>query len=762
MIRREDALAYHREGRPGKLEVVATKPVGSQRDLSLAYSPGVAEPCREIAKDRSTVGLYTTRRNLVAVVTNGTAVLGLGNIGPYAAKPVMEGKAILFKRYADIDVFDLEIDATDPDRFIEVVAALEPTFGAINIEDVRGPECFYIERELSRRMGIPVMHDDQHGTAIITAAALSNAAFLHGKRIEDLKVTCLGAGAAAMGCMSLWSKLGVRRENVTMFDIEGLVREDREGLDPYLKEFARPASDMRKTLAEVLEGADVMLGLSAANLVTPEMLEGMAKNPIIFALANPDPEIPYHAARAARPDAIVGTGRTDFPNQVNNVLGFPYIFRGALDAGATEINDEMKLAASRALADLAREGVPEDVLAAYGGGALRFGHDYIIPKPVDGRALGWVASAVAEAAIRTGVATVELDLPRYREELDRKLNPTRRVMQTITNIARTGPRRVVFPEGEEENILRAAEIVSQDGLALPVLIGRSDVIRQRAEGLGLGLEGVEIIDRASLPKLDAYTDRYFRMRCRKGVTHADARRALERSRTSYGMMMLHAGDADGVVSGLTSPYASTIRPALQLIGVRKNVHRAAGAYLVITKSGVKFLADTTINIDPDPETLASTAFLCADLARALGIEPRIAMLSFSNFGDAPHPHSKKVSDAVRIVKNRWPDLMIDGEMQADVALTEAMRAEYPFCTLKGEANILVFPNLESGNIGYKLLAAMSGAEVIGPIVLGMRRAVNVLQQGASVNTIVHMAAITVARAMRLELDGLESLEEDLV
>jgi len=757
MIRKEDALAYHRDGRPGKLEVVPTKPVGSQRDLSLAYSPGVAEPCREIAKDRDKVDVYTTRRNLVGVITNGTAVLGLGDIGPYAAKPVMEGKAVLFKKYADIDVFDLEVDEKDPARFIEIVAALEPTFGGINLEDVKGPECFTIERELKKRMRIPVMHDDQHGTAIITSAALLNAAEIQGKAIPDLKVACLGAGAAALGCLWIWVKLGVRHENIVMVDVEGVVKRDRVGLDEWRMEFAVSPDDPRATISDALRGADVMLGLSAANLVTPEMLSSMAPKPIVFALANPDPEIPYELARATRPDAIVGTGRSDHPNQVNNVLGFPYIFRGALDVRATEINDEMKLSAARALAELAREGVPDDVLAAYGGVALKFGPDYIIPKPVDGRVLRWVAGAVAEAAMRTGAAREPIDILKYKEDLDKRLSPARRVMYTITSVAKKNPRRIVFPEGEAEGILRAADIVAQEGIAVPVLLGRVDAMQKTARELGIDLSGVELLERYELPKTKEYSDLFFELRARHGVTEVYARRQMERSRTHYGMMMVAAGDADGLVSGLTAPYAETIRPALQIIGTRKDVHRAAGAYMVITKTGVKFLADTTINIDPDAETLANTAYLVADAARTLQIEPRIAMLSFSNFGDAPHPNSKKVADAVKIVRKRWPDLMIDGEMQADVALSEIARAPYPFSTLKGEANILVFPNLESGNIAYKLLGTLADAEVIGPMVLGLRRAVNVLQQGATVNTIVHMASLTVARAVKLQRDGLEPL-----
>ncbi|MEM9074488.1 MAG: NADP-dependent malic enzyme, partial [Myxococcota bacterium] len=637
MVRKEDALEYHRRGRPGKIEVVPTKPVNTQRDLSLAYSPGVAEPSRAIAADPSEVDTLTIRRNLVAVISNGTAVLGLGDIGPLAAKPVMEGKAVLFKKYADIDVFDIEVDAKDPDRFVEVVAALEPTFGGINLEDIAAPACFEIERRLEERMKIPVFHDDQHGTAIISAAALLNACELIGKDIAELKVACIGAGAAAIGCMRLWRLLGVPRENMTLLGRRGIVHENDEGLDPVRAEFARPASDTRETIADALVDADVMLGLAAGNIVSAEMIAKMAPSPIIFALANPDPEIPYDVARKARPDAIVGTGRSDFPNQVNNVLGFPYIFRGALDVGATHINDAMKLAAVHALARLAKEGVTDDVLAAYGGHTIKFGKDYVIPKPMDARSLSWVAPAVAEAAIESGVATRSLDIEAYRQELQRRLDPTRRVMWHVTSAARRDPRRIVFPEGEEDTILRAADIIENERIAVPVLIGRPAYIRERAQTLGVSLAGVEVIDRSALPKLDEYAEAFWRLRQRKGITQPRARLQIERSRTYYAMMMLKQGDVDGVVSGLTSPYPDTIRPALQVIGVADGVRRACGCYMVVAPDGVKFFADTTINIDPDAETLAETAALVADMVQEMGIQPRVAMLSFSNFGDAHHP-----------------------------------------------------------------------------------------------------------------------------
>ncbi|HJL17450.1 MAG TPA: NADP-dependent malic enzyme [Sandaracinaceae bacterium LLY-WYZ-13_1] len=747
MVRENDALEYHRRGRRGKIEVVPTKPVETQRDLSLAYSPGVAEPARAIHEDARAVDRYTARRNLVAVVSNGTAVLGLGDVGPLAAKPVMEGKAVLFKKYADIDVFDIEVKAHDPDQFVEVVAALEPTFGGINLEDIAAPACFHVEEALERRLDIPVFHDDQHGTAIISAAALLNAAELQEKELADLRVTCVGAGAAAIGSMRLWTTLGVRHEHITLYDLDGVIREDRPGLDAYRAAFARPTDDPRRSLSDVIEGADVLIGLSAGGIVTQEMVRRMADRPIIFALANPDPEIRYEDAVAARPDAIVGTGRSDYPNQVNNVLGFPYLFRGALDVAASHIDEAMKLAAARALARLAREGVTDDVLAAYGGEPLKFGPEYIIPKPVDARSLYWVAPAVAEAAMDGGVARERVDLEAYRLELARKLSPTREVMWHVTNVARRSPRRIVFPEGEVDAILRAAEIVKSEGIAEPVLLGRPAVMRETAASLGLDLDGVELVDSEYHPELERYADELFRLRCRRGMTRVGARCRLK-SRIYQALMMVHCDDAEGVVSGWDAPYPDTIRPVLQIIGVREGVRRASGCYLVITKNDVKLLADTTINIEPDAETLAETAILTAGLARHLGIRPRIALLSFSNFGDAPHPSSERVARAVEIVREREPDLMIDGEMQADVALNEAAREPYPFSSLEGSANVLVFPSLDAGNIAYKLLRAL-GSDVVGPIVMGVRKPVNVLQQGASVSTIVHMTSLTVAHAIRL-------------
>ena len=745
-IRKEDALEYHRRGRPGKLEVVSTKPVSTQRDLSLAYSPGVAEPCREIAEDPSRADDYTIRANLVAVISNGTAVLGLGNIGPLASKPVMEGKAVLFKRFADIDVFDIEVDEQDPEKLVEVVAALEPSFGGINLEDIKAPDCFYVESALRERMNIPVFHDDQHGTAIISAAALLNAAELQGKPLADLQVVCSGAGASAIACMELWTQFGVKREHITLVDSKGVVRTDRPGkVDPFRARFARPETDERHSLADAMRGADVMIGLSRGDLVSADMLATMADRPIIFALANPDPEIPYDLAKRTRPDAIVGTGRSDFPNQVNNVLGFPYIFRGALDARASTINEAMKMAAAKALADLAKEGVPETVTSAYGGESLRFGPEYIIPKPVDERALVWVASAVAEAAVKSGVARAKLDLPEYREELAARLSPTRRIMWQITSAARSSARRVVFPEGEHDKILQAASIALESRVAKPVLIGRREVIEARARTLAVDLTGVEILATEALPKLADYATKYWQLRQRKGVTEPQASSRLRQNPIHYALMMLREGDADGVVAGLSASYPATIRPALQLVGTKPEVRHAAGLYMLTGKDGARFLADTTINIDPDAETLAEIAILSADLVQQLGIVPRIAMLSFSNFGDAPHPSSRKVAAATSIVAEQRPELMIDGEMQADLALMPELRQPYPFSRLQGPANVLIFPDLNSGNIAYKLLSA-TGHEVIGPLVLGVAKPVNVLQPSASVESIVHMTTITVATA----------------
>jgi malate dehydrogenase (oxaloacetate-decarboxylating)(NADP+) len=745
MSTKEDALRYHKEGRPGKIEVVWTKPVASQLDLSLAYSPGVAEPCREIVREPDLVDTYTARRNLVGVISNGTAVLGLGDIGPRAAKPVMEGKGVLFKRFADIDVFDIEIDEKDPHRLIEIVASLEPTFGGINLEDIRAPECFIVERELRRRMSIPVFHDDQHGTAIISAAAFLNACELLGKDITKVAITCIGAGAAATSCMAMWVQLGVPRENITMVDVGGVIHMDRPDLDEFRAAFARPKSDPRRTLREAIRGADVLIGLSAGGLVDEAMLESMNARPIIFALANPDPEISYERAQKARPDAIIATGRSDFPNQVNNVLGFPYIFRGALDVRARGVSEEMKVAAARALAELARQDVPDDVLRAYGRQSLTFGPEYIIPKPFDSRVLHWVAPAVAEAAIQSGMARDRIDIDAYRDALYRKLSPARRVLWNVTAFARSQPKRIVYPEGDHGNIIRAARRVLDAGIAFPVLLGDRAEIEAAAQEAGVSLSGISLIEPRKSEELPKYAARYHELRHRKGLTFHGALRELKNFRTSYAMMMLRQGDVDGVVAGATQDYPATIRPALRIIGVRSDVKYACGMYMVVTKKSVTFLADTTINIDPDAEALAEIAILAAERVQGFGIVPRVAMLSFSNFGDAPHPESRKVAEATKMVKSLRPGLMIDGEMQANVALEPKDRENYPWSTLEGPANVLIFPNLDAGNAAYKLLAAAGGAEVVGPILLGVRQPVSVLQQNATVDAIVHMTAITVSQ-----------------
>jgi malate dehydrogenase (oxaloacetate-decarboxylating)(NADP+) len=748
MIRKNDALDYHRLGRPGKLEVVPTKPLVTQRDLSLAYSPGVAEPCLEIANDPEMAWEYTARGNLVAVVTNGTAVLGLGNIGPLAGKPVMEGKACLFKKFADIDVYDLEIDARDTKAFIEVVAALEPTFGGINLEDLKAPECFEIEAGLRARMSIPVFHDDQHGTAIISGAALMNGAQLAGKKLGDLKVVVSGAGASAIACAEFYVSLGVPLGNITLVDSVGVIYAGRgQGMNPYKARFARE-DDGARTRADAVRGADVFLGLSKAGLCTPEMVKTMARKPLIFALANPDPEISYADAKEARPDAIIATGRSDFPNQVNNVLGFPFVFRGALDVRAKVINEEMKIAAARALAALAHEPVPDSVAEAYGVKTFRFGPDYIIPKAFDTRVLWWCAPAVAEAAMSSGVARLRVDLEEYRERLRRRIGGVEQtLMRRIVNRAKSAPQRIVFPEGENIKVLRACQILIDEGIARPILLGQERKIRQRAAELDLDLEGIEILHPQDAPQLAAYAHEYLDLRCRKGVTAAGAPRLVSR-RINFGMMMVRRGDAAGLVAGLTATYPDTIRPALQILGMRPDVKRATGMYMMLLKNDVKFFADATVNIEPDAETLADIAIQVADAVRGFEIVPRIAMISFSNFGSAPHPESLRVAAAVDIVRRRRPDLEIDGEVQADIAVdTETLREMFPFSRLTEAANVLVFPSLAAGNAAYKVLAALGGATAIGPILLGVKHPVAVLPRDANVDTIVNMTAYTVARAV---------------
>jgi len=758
--RRQEALEYHAEGRPGKIAVVPTKAVGTQRDLSLAYTPGVAEPCRAIADDPEQVFRYTSRGNLVAVVTNGTAVLGLGNLGPLGAKPVMEGKAVLFKRFADIDVFDLEVGSEDPDDLIRFCELLEPTVGGINLEDIRAPECFYIEETLRERLQIPVFHDDQHGTAIISGAALLNALDLAGKEIDEVKVVFSGAGAAAIATAEHYVQLGVRRENIFMCDSGGLLHRDREDdLDPYRARFVQE-SDLR-TLAEVMEDADVFVGLSVGGVVSKEMVASMPKNPIIFALANPDPEILPEEIVEVRDDAIIATGRTDYPNQVNNVLGFPFLFRGALDVRARAINDEMKLAATRALAALAREDVPESVSAAYGESTFRYGRDYLIPKPFDPRVLLWVAPAVAEAAIESGVARTELDLDAYRLELEARLGRRREVMRDIMIKARRDPRRIVYPEGEHDRVIRAAVRCVDEGIARPVLLGRPQRIQQKAALFGIDLNGVEILDPAAdEERLERYAEVLYLSRQRKGLTRAEARERV-RSPIYFSCMMVHEGDADGLVAGEEFSYPETIRPALEVIGTAPAVRHVAGLYMMIFQHDLMFFADTTVNIDPDEDVLAEIALLSASFVRRLGVDPRMAMLSYSNFGSVRNPDTERIRRAVEKVKSLAPDLVIDGEMQADAAVVpEILANTFPFSTLQDRANVLIFPDLNSANIAYKLLARLGGAEAIGPILLGMDKPVHVLQRGSTAADIVNLTAIAVVDAQRRETEEPDKRDDE--
>jgi malate dehydrogenase (oxaloacetate-decarboxylating)(NADP+) len=748
-ISREDALDYHSRGRKGKIQVVPTKSTATQRDLALAYTPGVAYPCQEIARDPLLAYEYTAKGNLVGVISNGTAVLGLGNIGALAGKPVMEGKGVLFKRFADIDVFDIEIATTDPEELIRTVKLLEPTFGGINLEDIRSPECFEIERRLKAEMSIPVFHDDQHGTAIISGAALLNALAVTGKRIEEVRIVFSGAGAAALACAGLYLELGASRRNIVLCDKTGVIYLGRtEDMDPYKALLA--ADTLARTLTEALIGADVFIGLSVGGVVKPEMIAGMARDPIVFALANPDPEIGYEEVRAARPDAVVATGRSDYPNQVNNVLGFPFIFRGALDVRATDINDAMKLAAVRALAELAREDVPDAVLRAYGLESLRFGRDYLIPKPFDYRVLLRVPPAVARAAMESGVARVPIaDFAAYQRRLETLISRRLELMRGILDQARRSPRRVVFPEGEQEQILRAAKILVDEGIAHPILLARREVIAERLRALDLPEDRLTILHNESSELFDPYVRRFHEMRRRDGMTLIEARRRM-RQRNYFGTMMVEMGDADGLISGLTQSYPETIRPALQIVGTRSGVRRVSGAYVLILQDRLFFLADTTVNIDPTPEELAEIALLTVGFARRFGVVPRVAMLSFSNFGSNNHASARKVRRATEIVSRLEPELEIDGEMQADTAVFERILEEsYPWSRLKQPANVLIFPELQSANIAYKLIWRLAGAEAIGPVLLGMAKPIHVLQNGLEVSDIVNMAALCVVDAQEL-------------
>jgi len=743
MIRKEDALRYHSMGRKGKIEVINTKPCVTQRDLGLAYTPGVAEPCREIHKDVEKVYEYTAKGNLVAVVSNGTAVLGLGDIGPEAGKPVMEGKGVLFKRFADIDVFDIELATHDQEEIVRTVKLLEPTFGGINLEDIKAPECFYIEEKLIEMMDIPVFHDDQHGTAIISGAALINALELQGKKAEDVKVVMSGAGAAGIACANMYISLGVKKENLYLVDSKGLVYKGRtERMNPYKERLAN--GDGPASLAEVIKGADVFAGVSVGGLVTKEMVKSMAEKPIIFAMANPDPEITYPDALEARKDVIMATGRSDYPNQVNNVLGFPFIFRGALDVNARAINMEMKIAAVHALANLAKEDVPDSVIKAYGGDPFSFGRDYIIPKPFDPRVLTWEALAVAKAAVESGVArrTIE-DWDAYRNQLESRLGKSYELMRGVITKAKSKKKRLVLPEGEEIPILRATQILLDEGIVEPILLGNKQRIEALAKENNLDISRAQIVDMESFEHLDDYTEKMYVLRQRKGMTLSACRRTLIKDCNYLGVMMVRNGYADAMLSGVNHYYPEVIRPALQLLKTDKHNPTVAGLYAMVFKNETIFFADTTVNIDPSAEILAQTAILAADeVKRTFDLEPIIAMLSFSNFGSSRHPFAQKAARATQLVKEMRPDLNIDGEMQVDLAFdTELRDKNYSFSDLKGRANVLIFPSLEAGNIAYKLMGRLGGAEAIGPILVGLEKSVHVLQRHCDVNTIVRMSAI---------------------
>lgn len=749
LIRKEDALEYHAKGRPGKIEVIPTKETKTQRDLALAYSPGVAEPCKEIHANPDDVYKYTARGNLVAVISNGTAVLGLGDIGPLASKPVMEGKGVLFKLFADIDVFDIELDANDVDTFCKVVKALEPTFGGVNLEDIKAPECFEIERRLKEEMNIPLMHDDQHGTAIISGAALLNALELVGKDISKVKIVVSGAGASAISCCRIYLALGVSVSNIFMYDSKGLITTARPDLDDHKLQFAQKGEAI--SLEEALHGADVFIGLSKGNLLTKDMIKPMSPNPVIFALANPDPEIAYEDAMEARPDAIMATGRSDYPNQVNNVLGFPYIFRGALDVRSTAINEEMKLAAVKALAALAKEPVPEIVNVAYNEKSLEYGPTYIIPKPIDPRLLVTVSPAVAKAAMDSGVARKPItDWDAYSEELYRRLGADDNILRWAINKAKQNPKRVVFAEAENPKVLKAAQIVKDEGIAIPILLGNANRINKLITDNKLQLSDVEILDPRSedtLEKREQYGQQFFEKRHRRGYNLYEARKEM-RERPYFGCMMVDNGEADALISGLTRRYPDTIRPALEIIGTHESAKRIAGMYMMLTKRGPLFFADTTINFNPTEEELIDITLQTAKAVEQFNIKPRVAMLSYSNFGSTPSPESNVVRNAVAKIKEMHPSLVIDGEMQAGVAFNkELLKENYPFSDLVNESpNTLIFPNLAAGNIAYHLLQELGGAEAVGPILLGLRKPVHVLQLGSSVRQIVNMVAIAVVEA----------------
>ena len=746
-IRKEDALNYHMMGQPGKIEVVPTKVLTSQLDLALAYSPGVAEPCMEIFANKEDVYKYTAKGNLVAVISNGTAVLGLGNIGPEASKPVMEGKAVLFKKYAGIDSFDIEIAENDPDEFIKIVKSLEPTFGGVNLEDIKAPECFKIEQVLREKMNIPIMHDDQHGTAIISSAALINALELIGKKMEDIVMVVNGAGAAAVSCTKLYFALGLKNENLIMCDSKGVIRKDRKDLDDIKAPFA--TSRKLNSLQEAIKGADVFVGLSKADVITPADILGMAKDPIVFALANPNPEIAYDLAKKTRQDLIMATGRSDHPNQVNNVLGFPYIFRGALDVRATEINEEMKLAAVRALSTLAKEPVPDSVMLAYGSDKIEFGRECLIPKPMDVRLITTVAPAVAKAAMDSGIALKPIsDWGAYHQALQKRIGIDQKLINNVIERAKRSPKRVVFAEADNLKILKAAQVLQDEKIAIPILLGNKTEIERLIHENKLELDECTIIDpREDKVRDEKYTMAYYEKRKRKGSTYSDAQRAM-RDRNAFGAMMVDFGEADALISGLTRDYSKTILPSLQIIGMRPGVKRVAGMYIILNKKGTYFFADCTVNVDPTPEELVGIIGLTARGAKFFEAEARVAVLSYSNFGSSKGEVPDKTREAVRLAKEKYPNLIIEGDIQANVALNvELQRELYPFSELAKEgANTLIFPNLSSANIAYKLLMEIGGAETIGPVLLGMKKPVHILQLGSSIREIVNMAAIAVVDA----------------
>jgi malate dehydrogenase (oxaloacetate-decarboxylating)(NADP+) len=754
-FRKQEALDYHSQGRPGKIEVIPTKPYSSQRDLTLAYSPGVAEPCLEIEKNPEDAYRYTSKGNLVAVISNGTAVLGLGDIGPLASKPVMEGKGMLFKIYADIDVFDIEVDANDIDTFVQTVKAIAPTFGGINLEDIKAPECFEIEKRLKEELDIPLMHDDQHGTAIISTAALINACEIAGKKLNEVKLVVNGAGASAISCAKMYVAVGVNKANITMLDSKGIITEDRTDLDENKRFFARK-KDKRETLADAMKGADVFVGLSKGNVVNADMVRSMADRPVVFALANPDPEISYDEAMSARPDIIMATGRSDHPNQVNNVLGFPFIFRGALDVRATQINEAMKLAAAYSIAQLAKEPVPDDVNLAYDTRNLSFGPTYIIPKPIDSRLISTVAPAVAKAAMESGIARKPIaDWDMYRMELNSRLGLDNKLMRTVTSKARQNPKRVVFTEADTYKILKAAQVVKDDGIAKPILLGDIDKIKRLIEENNLDLGDTIIIDTRSQEQEDnryRFSEMLYQKRKRRGLTQYEAKKLMQ-DRNYFGAMMVETGMADAMISGLTRKYGVPVRPALQCIGVQDGVKKVAGMYMISNKQGNFFFADTTMNVEPTAQELVDITVLTAQAVRQFNIVPRIALLSYSNFGSADGPVPEKVREAVAILHRDYPGLIVDGDLQANFALNnELLKEVFPFSELVGKkVNTLIFPNLASGNIAYKMMQELGGAEAIGPILLGLKKPVHILQLGSSVREIVNMVTIAVMDAQSRKL-----------